>query len=178
MQQLSTLILDVEEYFGRCLTEDEKDYLWICQRTGSWGFPASTIKPGAPGWRNEDNGMPVVQWSAGNKTAESRTAEWIRVPHREQGNLGDRRYIARPGNTIDWQMINEKYANKIVGIILCPERRGERICAAQFIRSGIKRIWLTMDQAESCIKRMAAGQSLLCAVAEVVENSEIERILN
>jgi hypothetical protein len=158
LKQLSEIYSDLEQYFKRPLTDEEKDYCWILQRTGAWGFP-STYNHTDEGYDNEHG------------------TETLRVPTREKGAAGDLRYIAHPGNIIDWQLIHEKYANSFVGIILCPERKGPELCAAQFIRRGIKRVWMSIEQAESCIKRMVSGESLLTAVAMVVGVAAVDAIM-
>lgn len=161
MKQFTEIIQDLSEALGRPLTEDELDYAYILKLTGAYGFFDFTINGD-----NLQNGIHQIQ-----------TENTHSHPERDHDN-GDKRYLARPGNTIDWQAINEKNCNMYTGIILCPEKSGERLCAAQFTRRGIKRIWITIEQAENCIRQMAAGISLLNAVENVIHDRKILEGIN
>lgn len=148
-----------EEYLRRPLKPKEKDYLWIRARCGNWGTRQDLWDFIGPDYRWKSELGIFYGMSVHNKPNSFNPVD-------DNSIEGDTRYIARPGNPVDWQPIREYAANKIVGILFVPEhhdKKGKNYCA-QFVGKRIYKIWLRKNQAENCVKKMVAGNSLLTAV--------------
>lgn len=150
MRMLSEMIDDCQSALGRGLSEEEKDYLFICQITGSWG------------WQGERNDLSSYSRD------DDHSIHGIRHHSTMSGNrepeVGNYRYIAKVGNPIDWQRIREHDASKYIGILLRPEKAAAEICCAQFSGRQIYRVPMSIEQAERALHAMVAGKSLLNAV--------------
>ena len=171
MKRYSEILRDLEEMLGRKLTSYERDHCYITQITGGWGFTPLLAESGYRTWRQAKR-LEGINGSY---------AQCIdRVSHKPT-NKGDRRYIAKVGNPINWQLISEAEANRHVGILLVPERKDPngRICCAQFVGRKILRIWMDTESAQRVVLGTIRGQSLLNAVETVMGKSEmIERIMH
>lgn len=171
---LEEIYNSLEDYLGRKLNDDERDHLYIMKLTGGWGFQQLSVSPTTHqrvnliGDRQDHQrespmmtiGMPDGthgQFVPGHTYREAAFTEGIR---------GDTRYVAKVGNPIDWQAMYEADANHVIGILFVPEhgdKEGKNYCA-QFVGSKKYRVWMRLDQAEKCIRKLVGGFSLLRAV--------------
>ena len=171
MKRYSEILRDLEEMLGRKLTNDEIDHCYITQITGGWGFAPLLAETGYRTWRQ-------AKRLEGINGSYSECVD--RISHKPTSK-GDRRYIAKAGNPVSWQLISEAEANRCVGILLVPERKdpGGRICCAQFVGRKILRVWMDPESAHRVVLGNIRGMSLLNAVETVMGKSEmIQRIMN
>lgn len=169
---LSEIYRACEDYLGRDLYDDEKDYLYIKKITSGWGFqqlhvsPITHQKANLIGDSGERNRLMVSLGMPDGTQGKVVLGHTYREAAYTDGILGDIRYVAKVGNPIDWQAMHEIDANHHIGILFIPEHKdkdGKNYCA-QFVGSKKYRVWMRLDQAEKCIRKLVAGFSLLRAV--------------
>jgi hypothetical protein len=156
MASLASLYLHAEELLGRSLSEDEKDFLYICKLTGnSCGYD---FEWGDPHTRDKDE----FHAHKGFQVVEDRPKKG---PHKSSVITKDETiYKGYAGNPIIWNEVAKTFYRTNAGVYLVPwETDKDRFCVISFVGEKRYEYRIPIEQASRVLGKLPANKSLLQA---------------